>query len=120
LPGGHWLRFDFASSDVRVRPYWRFQIEPDDSLGVSAEPRLVDELAGLLGQAARRRLMSDVPIGVFLSGGLDSSLVLAALSATEPNERFDTYTIGFTEPSFDESRYAASVAARDIISEHCL
>src|SRR6059058_6172125 len=111
LPGGHWLRFDLADSALCVRPYWRFQIEPDDSLGLDAEPRLIDELAALLGQAAERRLMSDVPLGVFLSGGLDSSLVLAALTAARPNERFETFTIGFTEPSFDESAYASTVAA---------
>ena len=111
LPGGHWLRFDIADATLCVRPYWRFQIEPDDSLGVEAEPRLIEELTGLLGQAAERRLMSDVPLGVFLSGGLDSSLVLAALAAARPNDRFDTFTIGFTEPSFDESPYASAVAA---------
>jgi asparagine synthase (glutamine-hydrolysing) len=111
LPGGHWLRFDIADSKLCVRPYWRFQIEPDASLGPGAEPRLVDELTALLGQAAQRRLMSDVPLGVFLSGGLDSSLVLAALAATRPDDRFNTFTIGFTEPSFDESAYSNAVAA---------
>jgi asparagine synthase (glutamine-hydrolysing) len=111
LPGGHWLRFDLADAALCVRPYWRFRIEPDHSLDLDAEPRLIDELAALLGQAAERRLMSDVPLGVFLSGGLDSSLVLAALTAARPNERFDTFTIGFTEPSFDESAYASAVAA---------
>ena len=111
LPGGHWLRFDIATCSLHTRSYWRFQIEPDDSLGVDAEPRLIEELTALLGQAAQRRLMSDVPVGLFLSGGLDSSVVLAALAAARPNDRFDTFTIGFTEPSFDESPYATAVAA---------
>lgn len=110
LPGGHWLRFDLASENVETRAYWRFGLEPDDGLTDADEPRLVDELTGLLIQGARRRLMSDVPLGVFLSGGLDSSIVLAALASEQPGSNFDTFTIGFVEPSFDESAHARTVA----------
>ncbi len=110
LPGGHWLRFDLASERVETRAYWHFMIEPDDGLTDADEPRLVDELTGLLIQGARRRLMSDVPLGVFLSGGLDSSIILAALASEQPGSNFDTFTIGFVEPSFDESAHARTVA----------
>ncbi|CAN7508649.1 asparagine synthase (glutamine-hydrolyzing) [Bosea sp. LjRoot90] len=110
LPGGHWLRFDLASERVETRAYWHFVLEPDDGLTDADEPRLVDELTGLLIQGARRRLMSDVPLGVFLSGGLDSSVVLAALASEQPGSNFDTFTIGFVEPSFDESAHARAVA----------
>ena len=74
------------------------------------EPRLIEECRALLAQAAQRRLMSDVPLGIFLSGGLDSSLILASLTKFLPAGRLSSFTIGFTEPSFDESRHARMVA----------
>lgn len=110
LPGGHWLKYDISSQDLTVKPYWQFSLEPDNSLCDADEPRLIDELSHLLGQAARRRLMSDVPLGVFLSGGLDSSAVLACLAEQMPASELRTYTIGFNEPSFDESAHARHVA----------
>lgn len=110
LPGGHWLRFDLATETVETRAYWRFSLEPDDSLTEADEPRLVEELTELLIQGAQRRLMSDVPLGVFLSGGLDSSIVLAALASKRKGSAFETFTIGFAEPSFDESAHARIVA----------
>jgi len=109
LPGGHWLSYDLASGDLRVRSYWRFSIEADEGLTDADEPRLVDECAHLLQVAAERRMMSDVPVGVFLSGGLDSSLVLGSLSKRAGRE-LQTFTIGFQEPSFDESAFARIVA----------
>jgi asparagine synthase (glutamine-hydrolysing) len=117
LPGGHWLSFDIESGVLTIRPYWRFALEPDLSLADKDEPRLVDECAALLQQAAQRRLMSDVPLGVFLSGGLDSSSILASLTKVLPPASISTFTIGFDEPSFDESE-AARVVARHIGTKH--
>jgi asparagine synthase (glutamine-hydrolysing) len=111
LPGGHCLTYDIPSGRADIKRYWRFELEPDESLGDADEGRLVEECAALLEQAAKRRLMSDVPLGVFLSGGLDSSSVLAALARFVPGERLNTFTIGFTEPSYDESPHARVVAA---------
>jgi asparagine synthase (glutamine-hydrolysing) len=118
LPGGHWLRYDIASGEHVTKAYWRFVLEPDLSLGDADEPRLVDECRSLVATAARRRLMSDVPLGIFLSGGLDSSLVLAILAQSQPDSTFSTYTIGFDEPSFDESAHAATVARHTGSSYH--
>ena len=110
LPGGHSLTLDLQSGRAERRCYWRFALEPDEGLSDADEPRLVEELTDLLGQAAHRRLMSDVPLGVFLSGGLDSSSVLGVLARkTDPSE-IATFTIGFNEASFDESAYARTVA----------
>jgi asparagine synthase (glutamine-hydrolysing) len=117
LPGGHWLSYDIASGQLVTKAYWRFIIEPNPSLGDADEPRLVEECRSLLAVAARRRLMSDVPLGVFLSGGLDSSLVLASLAQSQSASSLSTFTIGFEEPSFDESAHAATVA-RHIGSRH--
>ena len=110
LPGGHALTYAIDSGELTLRCYWKFAIEPDESLQDSDEPRLIEECRALLGQAAQRRLMSDVPLGIFLSGGLDSSLVLASLAKLVPAGLLNTFTIGFTEPSFDESRHARMVA----------
>jgi asparagine synthase (glutamine-hydrolysing) len=111
LPAGHHLTFHFTDGSISVVPYWRFRIEADEGLLESAEPALVDELDHLLSQAVRRRLMSDVPLGVFLSGGIDSSAVLAMAAHHRPAGSIKTFTIGFTEPSFDESPYARQIAA---------
>ncbi len=58
-----------------------------------------------------RRLVSDVPLGVFLSGGIDSSIVTALAARHRPPASLDTFTIGFNEASFDETPYAREVAA---------
>ena len=111
MPGGHWLRFELESGRLEVREYWRFALSPDPALTRAAEPVLIEELRGLIFQAVRRRLISDVPLGVLLSGGLDSSTVLAGALRALPASSVKTFTIGFTEASFDESPYARAVAA---------
>jgi asparagine synthase (glutamine-hydrolysing) len=103
--------FDLDSPGaVKVRKYWEFAIGPPRDVPANPEAVWGEELRHLLSQAVRRRLMSDVPLGVFLSGGIDSSAVLAYAAAELPEVH--TYTIGFREPSFDESAYARAVATR--------
>jgi len=110
LPGGCHLTFDMASRTIRVGRYWQFALTPDESLGDDREASLAEELRHLLLQSAKRRLMSDVPLGIFLSGGIDSSSVLAAVASHLPTDQVETFTVGFTEPSFDESAQARAVA----------
>jgi asparagine synthase (glutamine-hydrolysing) len=113
LPGGCSLHVDVARPDAAsVRRYWQFEIEPPASMPKDPERAWGEELRHLLSQAVRRRLMSDVPLGVFLSGGIDSSAVLAYAIAHSPPGTVQTYSIGFREPSFDESGPARDVAAR--------
>jgi asparagine synthase (glutamine-hydrolysing) len=119
LPGGCYLSYDLDDNALSVKRYWRFRMEPDESLRIEDEQRLADELRALFVQATKRRLISDVPLGIFLSGGIDSSGVLAAASQDiEPNQ-LSTYTIGFNEPSFDESGYAQSAARLFGTKHHC-
>jgi asparagine synthase (glutamine-hydrolysing) len=113
LPGGHCLALDLTDGQCRVFPYWRFRIEPDESLTDADEPRLAEELRHLLTQAVARRLMSDVPLGLFLSGGIDSAAVLAAAARQLPPQRIRSFTVGFAEPSFDES--AAARVTADVV-----
>jgi asparagine synthase (glutamine-hydrolysing) len=88
--------------------YWHLHGNPDAqavrSMGAAAE--LVD---GALRSAVKEHLESDVPVGAFLSGGIDSGLVAAYASETLPS--LSTFAIGFDVPSFDESEHAAAVAA---------
>jgi asparagine synthase (glutamine-hydrolysing) len=111
LPGGHSLTFELASGHARIRAYWQFSIAAADPLGTAREDALVDELEHLLSQSVRRRLISDVPLGIFLSGGLDSSTAVVMASQHRNAASIKTFTVGFAEPSFDESAFARQVAS---------
>lgn len=111
LPGGCALTLDIDGFDLREKRWWRFAIEAEDDAPDHRIAPLAEELRALLQTAVERRLISDVPLGVFLSGGLDSSLVLALAARARPAASLDSFTIGFTEASYDESAYAREVAA---------
>ena len=108
LPAGHHLTLELDGSAPRIQRWWRYTLDPDPR--PKAEPALVDELLEILARATNRRLVADVPLGVFLSGGLDSSTIAALSVRSLPKKTLQTFTIGFHEPSFDESHYAAQVA----------
>jgi asparagine synthase (glutamine-hydrolysing) len=110
LPGGCSLTLDLADFRVRERRYWRFAIDADEDAPDDRIPELAEELRSLLDRAVARRLVSDVPLGVFLSGGIDSSTLLALAARHRSPASLDTFTIGFNEPSFDETAYAREVA----------
>lgn len=110
LRGGGTLTLDLPTFALREQRFWRFAIAAGDDAPLTRAPALAEELRALLDTAVARRLVSDVPLGVFLSGGLDSSTVLALAARHRPADSLDTFTIGFTEPSFDESGPARAVA----------
>ena len=111
LPGGHRLDVDLATGQVSVDAYYRFTVEPDDALASRPEGEVAEDLRARLGAAVRRRLVADVPLGIFLSGGMDSSAIVACAAREAGAERLKTFSIGFREPSFDESAYAREMAA---------
>lgn len=110
LAAGHSLlvTLDRPDQATPVR-YWRYIAEPQHRSRTSVA-LLGEELRELLGRAVRRRLDADVPAGIFLSGGVDSSIIAALACQAIAPRSVRTYTVGFTEPSFDESAYAAQVA----------
>lgn len=110
LPGGHWMSYDIASGTIKRAQYWQFRIEPLERVPPNAEDAWGEELRALLSQAVKRRLISDVPLGIFLSGGIDSSAVLAFATRHIPAAQARTFSIGFHERSFDESAFARRVA----------
>jgi asparagine synthase (glutamine-hydrolysing) len=111
LPAGCALSVDLAECRVREHRYWRFAIDAETHAPDYRVPSLAAELRDLLERAVTRRLVSDVPLGVFLSGGLDSTAILAFAARHRPPATLDTFTIGFNEPSYDESHFARAVAA---------
>ena len=118
LPAGWWLEYDCRSRTMSTRQFWRFRLEPDESITDQHESRLVEELRTLLTSSVKRRLESDVPLGIFLSGGLDSASVLASAAACMAAKDISTFTIGFAESSHDESEAAAGVARAFGVRHH--
>lgn len=108
LPAGTCLTYHLGERRLAERTYWRFAIEPEEPRGSDAE--LAEELRELLSEAVRLRLMSDVPLGIFLSGGIDSSTILAMAARHRAPADIDTFAIGFEEPSYDESPFARKMA----------
>ena len=93
---------------VETRRYWSI-LDSAPEEGVVTSPMAEKEIARLLAQAVQRRLVSDVPVAAFLSGGIDSSLVVGMMSAVSA-KRPSTFTLAFTESAYDESPYAELVA----------
>jgi len=108
LEPGHYLIVD--ERGVTKTQYWTLDgIATDDSLGSASEEELLDQLDVLIDRSVQRRMVSNVPVGAFLSGGIDSSLV-AALMVRHTDTRVKTFTIGFGDSQFDESHHALAVA----------
>lgn len=113
LPRGHILIW--RDGQITIRPYWRSWPEP--STREDVRRRFSDPEAAarrfweLLQRSVERRLMSDVPLGAFLSGGIDSAAVVCAMRAVAPDADVRTFTIGFHDPSYDESGWARIVAS---------
>jgi len=106
LPPGHYLTFH--GGRVEVKQYWDFQFAPDES---RSEEDYLEELRALLDEAVRVRLVSDVPLGAFLSGGIDSSTIVGLMSR-HVDQPVKTFSIGFHEDSFSELKYARLTAQK--------
>src|SRR5687768_2524013 len=105
LPAAHKLVLE--DRRVCVERYWQLSYKPTDP--IPTENEAAEHLQELLADAVRMRLVSDVPLGVLLSGGVDSSSI-AALAVRASTEPVKTFSISFAEASFDESAYARGVA----------
>lgn len=106
LGGGEALELDLETKMARRFTYWRPRFEPKLALGMDEAK---ERLRVVLTDSVKLRLRSDVPLGVFLSGGVDSSTI-AALARPFVSE-LRTYAIGFEDPTYDESSFARRVAA---------
>jgi len=111
LPPGHRLRF--VDGQIDIRAYYTLELGPKLTL---SEAEAEEQLCGLLDEAVKSRLVSDVPFGAFLSGGLDSSVVVALMSR-HLAQPVRTFSIGFREAAFNELSDARRVA-KHLGTEH--
>lgn len=109
LPPAHALLFDLQTGQAKVWRYWQLPELEAESQGPVDEAALLDELEALLEDAVRRQMVADVPVGVLLSGGVDSSLVAAM--AVRASSKVQTFTIGFPgHGKLDETEHARLIA----------
>jgi asparagine synthase (glutamine-hydrolysing) len=114
IPASSWVETDPEGNVLRKDTYWRFRPNPPPAADSDAAgARALEDLSGALAL----RLRSDVPVGLFLSGGMDSSILGALWRRARPQDRIRTFTVGFEDPSYDE-RESARLLARSIGAEH--
>jgi len=106
LPPGHYLTL--TDQQLKVEQYWDFDFTETSS---RSEEEYLEELRALLSESVRLRLISDVPLGAFLSGGIDSSTIVA-LMAQHMDQPVKTFSIGFHEDSYNELQFARLTAKK--------
>ena len=104
LPAGHYAIISDGS--IKVQSYWDIPFYPDETL---TEKRIISDLQEILDEATRIRMMSEVPLGAFLSGGIDSSAIVALMAGASVDPVL-TNSISFSVASYNESEYARQVA----------
>ena len=107
LPPGHFLVFENGQANVQRYWDWFSHLTPDET---KSEEEWIDLLDSELTTAVKRRLVSDVPLGAFLSGGVDSSIVVAKMASLQSTVK--TFSIGFEEEAYNEITFARQVAQK--------
>ncbi|MHC3994923.1 asparagine synthase (glutamine-hydrolyzing) [Thiomicrolovo sp. ZZH C-3] len=110
LKAGHYLEYDLQAGQFEIRQYWDVNVFYGKAKLDLSEEAVLDTLEQELTEAFQLRMVSDVPVGVFLSGGIDSSLVTALLQK-DLKEPLRTFTIGFDEEGYDEAEHARKIAS---------
>jgi asparagine synthase (glutamine-hydrolysing) len=116
LPGS-WLRYSRETNSIKTGSYQQF-FGSDRAVNPETSPEQLESGAMVLKSAVERQLVSDVPLGIFLSGGIDSALMVAMASRVRPD--VETLTIGFDQPGFDESTKAAEYARILGVKNQCI
>jgi asparagine synthase (glutamine-hydrolysing) len=107
IPPAHYMLIQ--NGQLRLEPYWKLDFTSSDTPELS-ELQYMEEFEALLIDATRIRLRADVPVGAYLSGGLDSSMT-AAIVRNYTGNQLDTFSISFSDPEFDESQYQQRMAS---------
>lgn len=109
LEAGHFLEYNLNSSTFNIQKYWDINHFYQKEKFSKNEDKIIEELEIILDDAIDLRMISDVPVGIFLSGGYDSSLVASILSKKQ-GKKIKTFTIGFDDPRFNEALDAKTIA----------
>jgi asparagine synthase (glutamine-hydrolysing) len=104
LPGGHY--FQAGSTGMRIRQYWDLIYPQEkDVVYTGNELYYIEQLDQLLTEAVARRMQGDVPVGAYISGGLDSALIAAKIVALTPHDEHDSFSVAVADASLSEAKY---------------
>ncbi len=117
LPAAHYLQLNTEDFNYNIGAYW--DSKPAPVPAITDYKTATKQLEVLVTDAVVSRTITDVPLGVFLSGGIDSSVVAAVMAHNASTGKVKTFSVGFTDPAFDESA-AAAMVAKHIGSEHTM
>ncbi|WP_338585391.1 asparagine synthase (glutamine-hydrolyzing) [Pseudomonas sp. MAG733B] len=120
LPPGTWIELDQAALASGVfgppKAYWEMPVAQPSSSETPSDNDAIDQLDALMRTTISEQMMADVPLGAFLSGGIDSSLIVGLMQSLSP-QQVKTYTIGFDNPGYNEAEHAKAVA-RHLGTDH--
>lgn len=119
LPAGHVMLLEPNGYHLRIERYWREGIDCTESTYANMDRSYEDQFMDIFGDAVKSRLVSDVPVGTFNSGGVDSSLVTALVRSFKADD-LHTFSVGFEESTHDESKYSSIVSQRYNTTHHAL
>ena len=108
VPAGSFIKFDLNFLQ-NCKPEYYWELPTTEKYNQYSEIELIDRLDALLTNSIKIRMQSDVPLGLFLSGGLDSSLIVA-IASNLYQKPLETFSIGFSETQNDETKYAEKIA----------
>ena len=108
LPAAHWMTLD-TQGQLHQERYWRPEYPTTGTSSRLSDQEYAQQLLDLLRESVQMRLISDVPLGAFLSGGIDSSIIVALMTQVS-SKQVKTFSIGFEEEAYDERPYARQVA----------
>ncbi len=117
LQSGCSLLVSLSEDHLDIRRYWDFALDPFEKIPKNPEQEWGEEIRSLLRQSVKRRLIADVPLGVFLSGGIDSSAIAAYAGEEMGGTTLSTFSIGFEDASFDESDWSRRMA-KNLNTDH--
>ena len=110
LPSGCSLLFSLSEDRIDIKRYWDYSLDPFEKIPKNPEQEWGEAIRSLLSQSVKRRLTADVPLGVFLSGGIDSSAIATYAGEEMRDATLSTFSIGFEDASFDESDWSSRMA----------